>query len=137
MNIESTELLVQFTYQESAPKADARKFKLGEMGTVNLTYVPPKVRVRQRKYRLPRQYAHTIDTLFAEVNKLMEKLTDEQRLNLLAQANDLQAQLADCRTDLEDEADAEKRYQLTCRIDDIEQELKELYAEIDAEEPTS
>lgn len=62
-------------------------------------------------------------------------MTKEERQEKLNRANELQAMLADAKSDFEhpDSTD-EERYQLSCDIDDIEEELKELYAELDAED---
>ena len=62
-------------------------------------------------------------------------MNKEERQEKLNRANELQAMLADAKSDFEhpDSTD-EERYQLSCDIDDIEEELKELYAELDAED---
>lgn len=61
-------------------------------------------------------------------------MTEEQRLENITRANDLQAQLIDAKTELAEAVDDEARYQWTCEIDDLEWELKELYTQIDSNE---
>lgn len=60
-------------------------------------------------------------------------MTKEERLDKLTEANDLQAQLIDVRTELSEATDDEERYRWTCEIDDLEWELEEIYTRLDSE----
>ena len=63
-------------------------------------------------------------------------MTQEERQAKLDRANKLQAMLADAKSDFNhpDSTDDE-RYEFSCQIDDIQEELDELYMELDEEAP--
>ena len=67
----SNELHIHVTYCKYPSKSDARQVGTGKCTSVTLTYTPPTVRARHRKFNI--EHELNLDELFEEVTDFLEE----------------------------------------------------------------